>query len=102
MVTANAADATLTLPATSVALVVMLWMPLARAEVVTLQYPVRQRRHSCPDLGRPIEDRDRAALFRRAGEGRRRVVGDVVPCHAAVDAGDSTRRGRGGGRNSCR
>ena len=55
MVTASAADATLTLPATSVALVVMLRMPLARAEVVTLHDPSVSDATAVPTLVAPLK-----------------------------------------------
>ena len=74
MVIDRAADATLTLPATSVALAVMLWMPFARVEVVVMdQCPGRCQQRPCRP-GRAIVQRHRAAGLRRAGEGRRLVT----------------------------
>ena len=55
MVTDKAADAALTLPATSVALAVMLWVPFARVEAVMVQCPgpwrCRCRPRSCRRTG---------------------------------------------------
>src|SRR5207253_262791 len=46
-------------------------------------------------FGPVAENGNGAAGFRRAGEGRRVDIGDVVACHATVGAG--IERGRGGG-----
>ena len=54
MVTARAADAALTLPATSVALAVMLWVPSARVEAAMVQFPVAVG-DAGADRGRAVE-----------------------------------------------
>ena len=83
MVTLSAVDDALVLPATSLAVAVRLWAPLASAAVVKLQC-------RCPvggcaaEQGGAVIDLDRGIGFRGAGERQGIVIGDAVANHAAV------------------
>ena len=83
MVTLSAVDAALVLPATSVAVAVRLWAPLASAAVVKLQAPAAVGGGAAEQRDAVI-DLDRGIGFRGAGERQGIVIGDAVARRAAV------------------
>ena len=94
--TFSAAEATLRLPAASIALEMKAWLPSARAAVANDQAPVCYRRSRCPIFGgSAVEYLHGAAGHRGAGQGLVIDVGDAVAGHPAIGR---ERRHRRGGR----
>ena len=81
--TLSAVEAALVLPATSVAVAVRLWAPLASAAVVKLQAPAAIGGGDA-EQGGAVIDLDGGIGFRAAGERQGIVIGDAVTRRAAV------------------
>ena len=86
-----------TLPATSITLAVMLWVPFASAAAVLMLHCPSRLRHRA-DLTRAVEEEHRAASLRHPGEGRLGHFGDAVGIGQPAVGG---RRQRHGGAGRC-